>query len=45
VANYHVALTSSAEKELKKLPSPLLARIALRLDNLAANPDRLAARS
>jgi mRNA interferase RelE/StbE len=38
VANYHVALTTSAEKELKKLSSPLVARIAPRLENLAANP-------
>jgi hypothetical protein len=38
VANYHVALTSSAEKELKGLPSPVIARIAPRLENLVANP-------
>jgi mRNA interferase RelE/StbE len=38
VANYRVALTSSAEKELKKLSTPLIARIAPRLENLAANP-------
>jgi mRNA interferase RelE/StbE len=38
VANYHVALTSSAEKELRKLSSQWIARIAQRLENLAANP-------
>ena len=38
MANYHVALTSSAEKELKRLPSPVIARIAPRLENLVANP-------
>ena len=38
MANYHLALTSSAEKELKKLPSPVIARIAPRVENLAANP-------
>ena len=38
MANYRVALTSSAEKELKKLSTPLIARIAPRLENLAANP-------
>ena len=38
MANYHVALTSSAEKELRKLSSPWIARIAPRLDNLSVNP-------
>jgi mRNA-degrading endonuclease RelE of RelBE toxin-antitoxin system len=38
VAKYYVALTSSAEKELKKLPGLLIARIVPRLENLAANP-------
>jgi mRNA interferase RelE/StbE len=38
VANYRVALASSAERELKNLPSSLIARIAPRLENLAANP-------
>jgi mRNA interferase RelE/StbE len=38
VASYDVALTSGAEKELKKLPSQLIARIVPRLENLASNP-------
>jgi mRNA interferase RelE/StbE len=38
VANYSVALTSSAEKELKKLPSQLTARMLPRLERLASNP-------
>ena len=38
MANYRVILTSSAEKELKGLSSPMIARIAPRLDNLGANP-------
>jgi mRNA interferase RelE/StbE len=38
VANYDVALTSSAEKELKKLSGQLTARIVPRLENLASNP-------
>jgi mRNA interferase RelE/StbE len=38
VANYQVALASSAEKELKKLSPPLITRIAPRLDKLASNP-------
>jgi mRNA interferase RelE/StbE len=38
VASYDVALTSSAEKELKKLSSQLTARIVPRLENLASNP-------
>jgi mRNA interferase RelE/StbE len=38
VAKYHVALTASAEKELKKLPAQLIARIVPRLENLASNP-------
>jgi len=38
VASYDVSLTSSAEKELKKLSSQLIARIAPRLENLASNP-------
>ena len=35
--SYRVVLTSSAERELKKLPSQLVARIISRLDNLADN--------
>jgi mRNA interferase RelE/StbE len=38
MASYHVALTSSAEKELRRLPRQLVARIIARLENLAANP-------
>jgi mRNA interferase RelE/StbE len=38
VASYDVALTSSAAKELKRLPAQLVARIVPRLENLAANP-------
>ena len=38
MASYDVSLTSSAEKELKKLSSQLIARIAPRLENLASNP-------
>jgi mRNA interferase RelE/StbE len=38
VASYNVVLSSSAEKELKKLPSQLVARIFLRLENLTSNP-------
>jgi len=38
VAKYHVAFLSSAEKELKKLPAQLIARIVPHLENLASNP-------
>lgn len=38
MASYDVALTSSAAKELKKLPAQLVARIVPRLENLASNP-------
>jgi mRNA interferase RelE/StbE len=38
VANYRVVFASSAAKELKKLSSELVARIAPRLENLATNP-------
>lgn len=38
MASYYVALTSSAEKELKRLPRQLIARIIARVENLAANP-------
>jgi mRNA interferase RelE/StbE len=38
VAKYHVAFASSAEKELKKLPRQLIARIVPHLENLASNP-------
>jgi len=38
VASYQVLLASSAEKELKKVPSNLLTRILSRLEALASNP-------
>ena len=38
MASYDVALTSSAEKELRKLSGQLIARIVPRLENLASNP-------
>jgi mRNA interferase RelE/StbE len=38
VASYDVVLTSSAEKELKKLSGQLIARIVPRLEDLASNP-------
>jgi mRNA interferase RelE/StbE len=38
VASYHVTLTSSAAKELKKLSVQLIARIVPRLEYLSSNP-------
>ena len=38
MGNYNVALTSSAERELKRLSGPSIARIAPRLEKLAFNP-------
>ncbi len=38
MASYHVALTSTAAKELKRLSGQLIARIVPRLENLASNP-------
>jgi len=38
VPNYHLALTSSAERELKRLPTSLIQRIAPHLENLTFNP-------
>jgi mRNA interferase RelE/StbE len=38
MASYHVVLTASAEKELKRLSSQLIARIISRPENLASNP-------
>ena len=38
MAKYRVAFASSAEKELKKLPAQLIARLVPRLENLASNP-------
>lgn len=38
MASYHVALTSSADKELKKLSGQLIAHIVPRLENLVSNP-------
>lgn len=36
--SYRVALTTSAEKELKWLPAKLITRILGRLEKLASNP-------
>ena len=38
MASYHVVLTLSAEKELKRLSRQLIARIISRLENLASSP-------
>ncbi len=38
MANYDVTLTSSAERELKRLSSQLMVRILPRLESLASNP-------
>jgi mRNA interferase RelE/StbE len=38
VARYHLSLASSAERELKKLPGQLIARIVPRLEDLASDP-------
>jgi len=38
VARYDVALTSSAAKEIKKLPRQLIARIMPRLERLGYDP-------
>jgi mRNA interferase RelE/StbE len=38
MASYHVVLTASGEKELKRLSSQLLARMISRLESLASNP-------
>ena len=38
MASYHVVLTSSAEKELRRLSGQLIARMISRLENLASNP-------
>jgi mRNA interferase RelE/StbE len=38
MASYRVALTSSAERELKRLSRQLIARIISELENLASNP-------
>jgi mRNA interferase RelE/StbE len=38
VASYDVALTSSAEKELKRLPGKLVERIIPRLEGLGSDP-------
>lgn len=37
MANYRLALITSAEKELRKLSNPLIARIVPRLEELASN--------
>jgi mRNA interferase RelE/StbE len=38
VGKYDVSLTSTAEKELKRLSGQLVARIVPRLENLASEP-------
>ena len=38
MANYSLALTESAEKELHRLPNAMTARIAGRIEKLSANP-------
>lgn len=38
MAEYSVAFASSAEKELKKLPAQLVARLVPHLENLLSNP-------
>lgn len=38
MAKYHVAFASSAEKELRKLPDRLIARLVPHLEDLASNP-------
>jgi mRNA interferase RelE/StbE len=38
VPSYKVALTSSAAKELQKLPNQVVARIFARIESLASNP-------
>ena len=38
MANYDVALTSSAERELKKLSGQSIARIIPHLEHLSSNP-------
>ena len=38
MANYSVAFTSSAAKELKRLPARLIARLFPPIENLGSNP-------
>lgn len=38
MASYRLALTETAEKELKRLPNSMTARIAGRIEKLAATP-------
>lgn len=38
MASYRVALTSSAEKELRDLPKKIIVRIVTRLERLELNP-------
>jgi len=38
VSSYRVALASSAEKELQRLPKKTIARVVLRLEQLALTP-------
>ena len=38
MGSYRVSLTASAEKELHRLPAPMVARIVPRLEGLASAP-------
>ena len=38
MSSYRVSLTASAEKELHRLPAPMVARIVPRLEGLASAP-------
>lgn len=38
MADYCVALTTSAERELQRLPGPVVARIVPRVERLASEP-------
>jgi mRNA interferase RelE/StbE len=38
MGSYHVVLTSSSEKELRRLPRQVIVRVISSLENLASNP-------
>ncbi len=38
MGSYHVVLTSSSEKELRRLPRQVIARVISSLESLASNP-------
>ena len=38
MAEYRLVFTATSAKELKRLPNPLIARIASRLESLTSNP-------